>query len=98
SSIVYASSRGHDSVPACTELSTCRSDIYVIDVVGGEPSLVSASRFFGQTMPTWSPDGTRIAFAEIGGRGTIVSVARDGSDRMELSPRGDVSFRTWSPD
>jgi hypothetical protein len=96
--IAYASYRGQDYVPGCVGLSNCPSNLYLIDASGGEPTpLVSTTA--SETSPTWSPDSTRIAFAETNdGQGSIVSVKRGGSGRIEFSPGGAVSFPAWSPD
>lgn len=97
--IAYASYRGTNYVPGCLGSSICPTDLYVIDVTGGTPSLLVAGDV-SETTPSWSPDGSSIAFAEIGedGVGAIVTTRADGSGRVELAPTGAVSFPSWSPD
>ena len=97
--IVYASYRGNEYIPGCLGLSICATDLYVIDADGGTPSPV-ATGDASETTPSWSPDGSRIAFSEVsdGGAGTIVTMRADGSDRVVLQSAGDVSFPSWSPD
>ena len=53
----------------------------------------------GAVDPTWSPDGTQIAFATRGGLGDIYMVDADGSDlrRVAGTTGADVS-PDWSPD
>ena len=56
------------------------------------------------TTPAWSPDGTRIAYADGGGGTRQIYVANaDGSNRQLVTPpiasfRGDLSQPSWSPD
>ena len=98
-SIVYASYRGNEYIPGCLGVSNCPTDLYVIDAGGGTPSPV-ATGDVSETTPTWSPDGSRIAFSEVsdGWAGTIVTMRADGSDRVVLQSAGEVSFPSWSPD
>ena len=98
--IAYASYRGSDYIPGCLGFSICPTDLYLIDATGGTPRPFATNADVSETTPSWSPDGSRLAFAEIGrdGVGSIVNVAVDGSDRVELSPSGKVSFPSWSPD
>jgi len=98
--IAYDSYRGSDYIPGCLGLSICPTDLYLIDAAGGTPRPFATNVDVSETTPSWSPDGSRIAFAELGkdGTGSIVNAAVDGSDRIELTPDGDVSFPSWSPD
>jgi dipeptidyl aminopeptidase/acylaminoacyl peptidase len=52
------------------------------------------------TEPTWSPDGTRIAFSGGGGRSEIFVVGVNGSGLTQLTDNpNEVSMHpTWSPD
>jgi len=98
--IAYASYQGSNYIPGCLGLSICPTDLYLIDAAGGTPRQFATDPDLSETTPSWSPDGSRLAFAETGqgGTGSIVNVAVDGSDRVELSPTGSVSFPSWSPD
>jgi Tol biopolymer transport system component/DNA-binding winged helix-turn-helix (wHTH) protein len=49
----------------------------------------------GEAQPSWSPDGTRIAFTSIGTAGVWI-VDRDGGHPARLTPFG--SRPSWSPD
>lgn len=56
------------------------------------------------TTPAWSPDGTRIAYADGGAGARQIYVANaDGTNRQLITPpiasfRGDLSRPSWSPD
>lgn len=53
-------------------------------------------------MPTWSPDGTRIAFFRGEGEGSLHTINRDGTGEQRVTPAGvavsDTSHLSWSPD
>jgi Tol biopolymer transport system component len=63
----------------------------------GDPA--SPSGLFFQVEPSWSPDGSRIAFAsKREGSFDIYSMAADGTDTRRLtSTRDDEDDPTWSP-
>lgn len=83
-------------------------DIYVLDLrTGSTRRLTQTIRFF-ETAPAWSPDGSRIAFAqwtgltEFDGKATIHVMNRDGTgERLVLAHQhfanGQYSL-AWSPD
>jgi len=75
-------------------------DLYTLPIGGGEATpLVQGIAWHMQ--PTYSPDGTRIAFtSDQGGGDNIWTVGRDGSDPKQVT---DESFRllnspAWTPD
>lgn len=83
-------------------------DVYVVDAGGGDPRrLTRAARSF-ETTPTWSPDGSRIAFArstfqtQFDGKAAIYVMRRDGSgERLLLAYQhfaGGPQGLAWSPD
>src|SRR5207244_10576691 len=76
------------------------SDLFVADADGtGVRRLTSGAQ---ASSPAWSPDGSTIAFATVGG--SIETIGVDGSNHETLTPctcdgRTTVdSSPTWSPD
>ncbi len=76
-----------------------QDDIYVVSAGGGEPTNLSDGPGFDR-QPTWSPDGSRIAFtSERGGPAQIYVMDADGSDQVNLSrSAASDSSPDWSPD
>jgi Tol biopolymer transport system component len=73
------------------------SHLYVVDVAGGAPKKI----FDGDAVqPKWSPSGARIAFwTVVGGQRDIATIARDGSDRVEVTNDKALDWAPeWSPD
>ncbi len=78
--------------------------IYVMNSDGSEVRQLKCAR--GGSSPTWSPDGTMIAFTKAGKASVSVNVARaDGSDEEQLAqfaetPGTDLfdGGLSWSPD
>lgn len=63
----------------------------------GDPGWVMAG------LPSWSPDGERLAFAAepsglFVGEGQLFTIRRDGSDLQEVTTSGSADFAVWSPD
>ncbi|MGB0386869.1 MAG: thioredoxin domain-containing protein, partial [Ardenticatenaceae bacterium] len=75
--------------------------LWIIDVASGESTRLTEMQDGGDSAPTWSPDGERIAFysAPTGGLPNIFTIRPDGSERQQVS---DGTFPTlfpiWSPD
>ena len=72
------------------------------DSAGGE-LYASTPVVYGYYSPTWSPDGTRVAFSSLGEPGTrnpsdIFSINPDGSDLRRLTRNLDARDPAWSPD
>lgn len=75
------------------------TDVYVANADGSD--VVRLTHEQGARLPTWSPDGSRIAYAsgsEDGGS-QILAMNADGSDRAQLTSGPAFSVRpAWSPD
>ena len=97
--IVYAIYDGNEYIPGCLGFTICPTDLFVINLAE-RSTFPLARETVSETTPSWSPDGSMIAFAQIDDdtSGSIVTIRSDGSDRRQLSPRGDISFPSWSPD
>jgi Tol biopolymer transport system component len=76
------------------------SRIYVVDVDSVNSQLTNLTPQQSATDPTWSPDGTRIAFASnLDGNYDIYSMASDGSDVQQLTNTvANEAEPVWSPD
>jgi TolB protein len=76
--------------------------IYVMDVGGGEPRLVSDYAYGRRgyaTSPEWSPTGTAIAFqARIDGRMHVMTVRPDGTQPRLHTTSGNNEDPSWAPD
>jgi Tol biopolymer transport system component len=77
-------------------------DIFVSPTDGSSPPVNIAHASGLDFFPVWSPDGTRIAYANspdvVFGRGSIYVVDVDGSHRTRLTPEDSAAEPTWSPD
>lgn len=110
SRIVFASDRDNPSAMTASGSYLRAYDLYLMDLDGGEPTRLYGDRTF-KTGPTWSPDGTRIAYGgedpeadqipETGGlRPQVWVIPSDGSARPEMltdEPAG-ATDPAWSPD
>ena len=102
-SIALAVGTPGDGVPTVAD-----TDIWVVDLAGGQPRRLTHTPSSFESAPAWSPDGSRIAFArwrvatQFDGKGAIHVVNRDGlGGRRVLSPRHFASGPyglSWSPD
>ena len=68
-------------------------DLRVVNAGTGEVRTIASAAYQGAE-PAWSPDGTRIAFAD----GRLRVVGADGSGLREVSPAGIVGAISWSSD
>ena len=75
------------------------SSIWVVGARGGGERRVTKGRE-SHWLPTWSPDGRRIAFEAWTGRGSAIAVApaRGGARRLLTGARGRDHMPDWSPD
>jgi TolB protein len=78
-----------------------RGNLFTIDADGGSPLAITtdatANRVYSQ--PTWSPDGSNIAFALVNNMQTsqLIIVRADGSRRRVLDVPFAPFFLFWSP-
>jgi TolB protein len=75
-------------------------DVWTINADGTDEKNVSKSAE-DEWWPSWSPDGTRVAFVQISpqGHGSLVVVNADGSDPELLAgPFMNSNMPIWSPD
>jgi TolB protein len=73
-----------------------RFDIWVINTDGSNPVMV-ASLSGNCENPTWSPDGSLIAFTNsVGGKNNLFVVKPDGNRLRQVTKSGDVKMADWS--
>ncbi len=97
SKIAFA--RGHDNTLNGWAMKlTCRPEIYVVEV--SSRKYTSLTQGEGGTDPTWSPDGTRIAFNSFrDGNNEIYTMSSDGNDVQRLTYTDWAEAEpAWSPD
>src|SRR5262249_49437685 len=72
-------------------------NVYVMDADGSNVRRVTRDLPGSQLKPTWSPDGTRLAF---GSAGQIAGIDADGSNYQQLTTGSQCGhdFPAWSPD
>ena len=72
--------------------------VYVRQVSGGRPTLLTSDSAAVEVSPSWSPDGTRILFANQHGLFSVS--ASGGTPRQEAPARaaGPIIWSQWSPD
>ncbi|MCE5250376.1 hypothetical protein LLG96_09165 [bacterium] len=75
-----------------------KTDIFVMNADGSNP--VNLTNYpNNDTKPTWSPDGSRIAFISIrNAKRELFTMAADGSDVQQLTKNEDMEeYPAWSP-
>ncbi len=89
SQIAFASSRVNED------------DIYSMDEDGSNLRNLTNTSLDKERMPSWSPDGSRLAFANFVFESVdfdIYTMNADGSDWQRLTGSGDDFDASWSPD
>ncbi len=76
-------------------------DIYAMRADGTEQTNLTRTSRIDEEAPTWSPDGTRIAFTSARARSSdVYTMLVDGSERTNLTQTRGISEASpaWSPD
>ncbi len=76
------------------------AQVYTVPTGGGARTAISQYRYDVCSLPTWSPDGARIAFmaADSGSHFAIYSVRSDGSDLKTMTSSGTNDlYPHWGP-
>jgi tricorn protease len=83
-------------------LFTARGDIFTLPIEKGPTRNLTHSSNAHDKWPTWSPDGSQIAFiSDLSGEEEVYLVAQDGSKRPEQITKGGSAMRyapRWAPD
>lgn len=85
-------------VVARFDLDASEYDLFVIDLDGGNETRVTTTPGINELAPTWSPDGTEIAYSTYANGKSIWIIGVDGSDNRQLTfaSTWDVGPH-WSP-
>jgi Tol biopolymer transport system component len=102
--LAFVSSRDRNGIVRTGEDEGAYADeLYVMNADGRQPRRLTYTRELSELAPSWSPDGTRIAYArQDGGFTKIVAVVNaDGSCGREIAadPRGNTWYSdpVWRP-
>jgi len=78
-------------------------NIYVINADGSNLIRLTDDDDFCKVRPSWSPDGSKIAFGAVVGeiynyKNDIYVINSDGTNRTKLTDDGNSLYPSWSPD
>ncbi|MEU6090804.1 hypothetical protein ABZ865_29180 [Streptomyces sp. NPDC047085] len=76
-------------------------DLYAISPTGGTPVKLTNTPTISDVMPSWSPDGKRVAFVRYGSGGAIDGIwtmKTTGADLKAVPGTKGASDPAWSPD
>jgi Tol biopolymer transport system component len=97
--VAYTSFRDRNG-ETCYDECNPNGELYVMDANGSRQTRLTRTRTISETAPTWSPDGTRIAYFrdQSDGSSFIVTVRPDGSCPVRITAAGgEDSFPVWQP-
>ncbi|MFJ3173827.1 hypothetical protein ACIPJK_24020 [Streptomyces roseus] len=92
---------GHSIVFARYTAAAPTEDLYAISPSGGTTVKITHTSTVSEVMPSWSPDGKRVAFVRYGSGGAIDGIwtmNTTGSDLKAVPGTKGASDPAWSPD
>lgn len=90
-------------VRPATDPLTEEPDLWITDALGRDHERVTTTPSRAEGLPSWSPDGSRIAFVA---DGELLTIKPDGTDEAQLTDGAEItgngwdahSYPVWSPD
>ncbi|MEU4345996.1 hypothetical protein [Streptomyces sp. NPDC023838] len=92
---------GHPIVFARYTAAAPTEDLYAVSPSGGKPVKLTHTPTVSDVMPSWSPDGKRVAFVRYGSGGAIDGIwtmKTTGGDLKAVPGTEGASDPAWSPD
>lgn len=91
--------------PDGTKIAYTDGDLWIVNADGTQPLRITNTPDVREDCPTFSPNGSRVAFDATNGRHGIATINVDGTDRRQLTPASDEDpyagrsdSPVWSPD